>query len=47
VDELFGSVEVRVLKGDSYEPTVFDRDDRLVSTVLPGFGFKIGDVFND
>lgn len=47
VDEFSGSIEVRVLKGDSYESYVFERDDRLISTVLPGFGFRVGDVFSD
>ncbi|HEX6047191.1 MAG TPA: Uma2 family endonuclease [Pyrinomonadaceae bacterium] len=47
VDEFSGSIEIRVLKGDSYESTVFYGDDRLVSTVLPGFGFKISSVFED
>ena len=47
VDELEGLIEVRVLKGDSYESHIFDREDRLISTVLPGFSFKVGDVFGN
>ena len=47
VDELSGIIEVRVLKGDSYESHVFERYDRLVSTILPGFGFKVGEIFED
>ncbi len=47
VDEFEGLIEVRVLKGDSYESHVFDRDDELISTVLPGLSFKVGEVFGD
>jgi len=47
VDEFEGLIEVRVLKGDSYESQIFDRQDRLISTVLPGFSVKVGDVFGD
>ena len=47
VDEFEGLIEVRVLTGDSYESRVFDHDDELVSTVLPGFSFKVSDVFGD
>jgi Uma2 family endonuclease len=47
VDEFEGLIEVRVLKGDSYESHVFEREDHLISTVLPGFTFKVGDVFSD
>ena len=45
VDELEGLIEVRVLKGGSYESHVFEREDRLISTVLSGFSFRVGDVF--
>jgi Uma2 family endonuclease len=47
VDEFEGLIEVRVLKGDSYESHVFEREERLSSTVLPGFSFIIGEVFGD
>ena len=47
VDEFEGLVEVRVLKGDSYESHVFEREDDLISTVLPGFSFKVGEIFGD
>ena len=45
VDEFSGTIEVRVLKGDSYESHVFEREDQLTSTVLPGFGFRVGELF--
>ena len=47
VDEFEGLIELRTLKGDSYESQIFEREDRLSSTVLAGFGFKVGDVFGD
>ena len=47
VDEFSRHIEMRVLEGDSYESTVFEREDQLVSTVLPGFGFTVSDVFED
>jgi Uma2 family endonuclease len=47
VDELEGLIEVRVLKGDTYESHVFERQDELISTVLPGFSFKVTEVFGD
>jgi Uma2 family endonuclease len=47
VDEFAGLIEVRVLKDDSYESHVFEREERLISTVLPGFSFKVGEVFGD
>ncbi|HET9524996.1 MAG TPA: Uma2 family endonuclease [Pyrinomonadaceae bacterium] len=47
VDELSGIIEVRILKGDSYQSHVFERYDRLISTILPGFGFKVGEIFED
>jgi Uma2 family endonuclease len=47
VDEFEGLIEVRVLKGDSYESHVFERDDRFTSTVLPGLEIKVSDVFSD
>ena len=45
VDELEGLIEVRVLNGGSYESHVFEREDQLISTVLSGFSFRVGDVF--
>jgi len=47
VDEFEGLIEVRVLEGDSYESHVFQREDELTSTVLPGLSFKVRDVFGD
>jgi Uma2 family endonuclease len=48
VDEASGIIEVRVLKGDRYAPSViFERDDQLTSFVLPGIEFKVGSVFGD
>ena len=48
VDEASGIIEVRVLKGDRYAPSVvLERDDHLKSVVLPGFDMKVGDVFGD
>ena len=38
VDEASGIIEVRVLKGDQYAPSVvLESDDHLKSLVLPGF----------
>lgn len=47
VDELEGLIEVRLLKGDSYESHVFQRDEQLICTMLPGFSFKVREVFED
>ena len=48
VDEASGIIEVRVLEGDRYGPSVVhERDDRLRSVVLPGFEMRVGDVFGD
>lgn len=47
VDELSRLVEVRVLKDDCYESHMFESDDRLISTVLPGLDFKVREVFED
>ena len=48
VDEASGIIEVRVLKGDRYAPSVVhERDDHLKSVVLPGFDLRVGDVFGD
>jgi len=48
VDEASGIIEVRVLKGDRYAPSVVhERDDHLKSVVLAGFEMRVGDVFGD
>ncbi|HEY0766222.1 MAG TPA: Uma2 family endonuclease [Pyrinomonadaceae bacterium] len=46
IDEPAGIIEVRVLKGNRYEPSiVFEKDDKLRSTVLSGFEMRVGSVF--
>lgn len=46
VDELSGTIEVRVLQGDRYAPSiVLESDDRLKSIVLSGLELRVGDVF--
>lgn len=48
VDEASGIIEVRVLKGDRYAPSVvLERDDHFKSVVLPSFDIRIGSVFGD
>ena len=48
VDEASGIIEVRVLKGDRYDPSVvFERDDQLKSTVFPDLTMRVGSVFGD
>lgn len=48
VDEASGIIEVRVLKGDRFAPSVaLEREDRLRSTILPGLDMRVGDVFGD
>lgn len=48
VDEASGIIEVRVLKGDRYGPSVVhERDDHLRSVVLPDLDIRVGDVFSD
>ncbi len=47
VDEFSGLIEIRVLKDDRCESIVFERNERLTSTVLPEFGFRVEDVFGD
>jgi len=47
IDEASGIIEVRVLQGDRYAPSlVLERDDLLKSTVLSGFEVRVGDVFD-
>src|SRR5215211_4029727 len=46
VDEASGIIEVRVLKGDSYAPSiVLESEDTLRSAVLAGFEIRVGSVF--
>ena len=46
VDEASGIIEVRVLEGDQYGPSlVLESDDLLRSVVLPGIEFTVGSVF--
>jgi Uma2 family endonuclease len=46
IDEASEIIEVRVLKGDSYAPSVvLEMDDYLRSTVLVGFEVRVGSVF--
>ena len=48
IDESSGIIEVRVLKGDRYAPSVvLERDDELKSTVFPELKIKVGSVFGD
>ena len=48
VDEASGIIEVRVLEGDQYAPSiVLERDDQLRSFVLPGLEFAVSKVFSD
>jgi len=47
IDESSGIIEVRVLKGDSYAPSVvLESNDQLRSTVLSGFEVRVGSVFS-
>ena len=48
VDERSRTIEVRVLEGDRYaSKATLTSDDRLSSTVLPGFECAVRDVFED
>jgi Uma2 family endonuclease len=48
VDETSGIIELRVLNGDQYAPSVvLERDDQLKSVVLPNLEFRVGSVFGD
>ena len=48
VDETSRMIEVRLLKGDQFGPSVaLESTDLLKSFVLPGFEVKVGDVFDD
>ncbi|HKY44397.1 MAG TPA: Uma2 family endonuclease [Pyrinomonadaceae bacterium] len=48
VDAASGIIEVRVLKGDRYAPSVVhERGDHLRSVVLPDLDIRVGDVFGD
>lgn len=46
IDEASGIIEVRVLEGDRYAPSVvLKHDDQLRSIVLSGFEVRVGSVF--
>lgn len=46
VDEGAGIIELRILEGGRYTPSVVvEKDDQLKSTVLSGFEIRVGDVF--
>ena len=48
VDEASDIIELRVLQGDRYAPSiVLEREDTLKSSVLPGLEFQVGSVFSD
>ena len=46
IDEAAGIIEVRILEGDRYAPSVvLESDDQLRSVVLSGFEVRVGSVF--
>ena len=46
IDEASGIIEVRILEGDRYASSlVFERGDKLKSTVLSDFEVTVGDIF--
>lgn len=46
VDEGAGIIELRILQGERYAPSVvLERDDQLKSVVLSGFEVRVGSVF--
>ena len=48
VDEASGIIEMRVLQGDRYAPSVvLENDDYLRSVVLPGLELAIASIFGD
>ena len=48
VDEASRMIEVRLLKGDQFGPSVvLESTDHLKCFVLPGFVFEVGRVFDD
>ena len=48
IDEGAGIIEVRILEGDRYGPSVvLERDDKVKSVVLSGFELRVGSVFGD
>ena len=48
VDESAGIIELRTLEGNRYTPSiVFERDDHVMSVVLPGFEVPVRSVFGD
>jgi Uma2 family endonuclease len=47
IDETLRLVEVRVLKGDRFAPSVvLESDDQMRSEVLTGFVARIGEIFD-
>ncbi len=48
IDETSRLIEVRVLRGDRFAPSVvLESDDQMRSEVLPGFVVKVGAIFGD
>jgi Uma2 family endonuclease len=48
IDEALRLIEVRVLEGDRFAPSVvLESDDHMTSKVLPGFVVKVGSIFGD
>ena len=47
VDELSGTIEIRVLEDKSYNSAVFDRDHQMKSVVFPDLKLKMLDVFEN
>ncbi len=48
IDEALRLIEVRVLKGDRFAPSiVLESDEQMRSEVLPGFVIKVAQIFDD
>ncbi len=48
IDEALRLIEVRVLEGDRFAPSVLlENDDEMRSEVLPGFVVKVSAIFGD
>ena len=48
IDETLRLIELRVLQGDRFAPSVvLESDDQMRSEVLPGFVAKVGAIFGD
>ena len=46
IDEASGIIEIRILEGDRYAPSVvLESDDQLRSVALSGFEIRVGSVF--